>query len=64
VGEDPHTVLPLAGVTHMAAQEKAGENLLVLEADFLKRALGGGRAAGPHPPKTGRHPVTVLSRHA
>jgi dipeptidyl aminopeptidase/acylaminoacyl peptidase len=43
----PHTVLPLAGVTHMPAQEKVAENLLVLQADFLKRALGGGRAAGP-----------------
>ncbi|HTW04726.1 MAG TPA: prolyl oligopeptidase family serine peptidase [Streptosporangiaceae bacterium] len=36
----PHTVLPLAGTTHMALQENVAENLLVLEADFLKRALG------------------------
>jgi dipeptidyl-peptidase-4 len=35
----PHTVLPLAGVTHMAAQEKVAENMLLFEADFLKREL-------------------------
>jgi dipeptidyl-peptidase-4 len=36
----PHTVLPLRGVTHMAAQEEVAENLLLLQVDFLKRALG------------------------
>ncbi|MFG1948554.1 prolyl oligopeptidase family serine peptidase [Nonomuraea sp. NPDC048826] len=35
----PHTVLPLAGVSHMAAQEEVAENLLLLELDFLRRAL-------------------------
>jgi dipeptidyl-peptidase-4 len=36
----PHTVLPLSGVTHMAAQEEVAENLLLLQVDFLKSALG------------------------
>ena len=36
----PHTVLPLSGVTHMATQEDVAENLLLLQVDFLKRALG------------------------
>jgi dipeptidyl-peptidase 4 len=36
----PHTVLPLSGVTHMAAQEEVAENLLVLQVDFLRDALG------------------------
>jgi dipeptidyl-peptidase 4 len=36
----PHTVLPLAGVTHMALREDVAENLLILQVDFLKRALG------------------------
>ena len=35
----PHTVLPLTGVTHMAAQESVAENLLLLQLDFLRRAL-------------------------
>jgi dipeptidyl-peptidase 4 len=38
----PHTVLPLTGITHMAVQEDVAENLLVLQVDFLKSALGGG----------------------
>jgi dipeptidyl-peptidase-4 len=37
----PHTVLPLSGVTHMARQEEVAENLLLLQVDFLKNALGG-----------------------
>jgi dipeptidyl-peptidase-4 len=41
----PHTVLPLTGVTHMASQEEVAENLLLLELDFLRGALG----AGPGP---------------
>ena len=41
----PHTVLPLAGVSHMTPQEVIAENLLLIEADFLKRALAA--AAGP-----------------
>ncbi len=36
----PHSVLPLSGVTHMAAQEDVAENLLLLQVDFLRRALG------------------------
>jgi dipeptidyl-peptidase-4 len=36
----PHTVLPLTGVTHMASQEEVAENLLLLELDFLRGALG------------------------
>ncbi len=35
----PHQVLPLTGVTHMASQEDVAENLLVLQLDFLRRAL-------------------------
>jgi dipeptidyl-peptidase-4 len=35
----PHTVLPLSGVTHMAAQEEVAENLLLLQVDFLRAAL-------------------------
>jgi dipeptidyl-peptidase-4 len=38
----PHTVLPLSGITHMASQETVAENLLLLQLDFLRRALGGG----------------------
>jgi dipeptidyl-peptidase-4 len=36
----PHTVLPLSGVTHMARQEDVAENLLLLQVDFLRSALG------------------------
>jgi dipeptidyl-peptidase-4 len=36
----PHQVLPLTGVTHMASQEEVAENLLLLQVDFLRRALG------------------------
>jgi dipeptidyl-peptidase 4 len=36
----PHTVLPLSGVTHMASQEEVAENLLLLQVDFLRSALG------------------------
>ncbi|MCT9932637.1 S9 family peptidase [Planotetraspora sp. A-T 1434] len=36
----PHTVLPLSGVTHMTPQEVVAENLLLLQVDFLKKALG------------------------
>ncbi|NBM17516.1 S9 family peptidase, partial [Streptomyces sp. GC420] len=36
----PHEVLPLSGVTHMTPQEQVAENLLLLQADFLKRSLG------------------------
>jgi dipeptidyl-peptidase-4 len=36
----PHTVLPLSGVTHMTPQEQVAENLLLLQVDFLRNALG------------------------
>ena len=39
----PHTVLPMSGVTHMARQEEVAENLMLLQVDFLKSALGSGR---------------------
>jgi dipeptidyl-peptidase-4 len=35
-----HSVLPLSGVTHMATQEQIAENLLLLQVDFLRSALG------------------------
>ncbi|MDX2604533.1 prolyl oligopeptidase family serine peptidase [Streptomyces caniscabiei] len=35
----PHEVLPLSGVTHITPQEQVAENLLLLQVDFLKRAL-------------------------
>ncbi|MFG2076719.1 dipeptidyl-peptidase-4 [Nonomuraea maritima] len=36
----PHSVLPLSGVTHMTPQEVVAENLLLLQVEFLKKALG------------------------
>ncbi len=36
----PHTVLPVSGATHMAAQVVVAENLLRLQLEFLQRALG------------------------
>jgi len=36
----PHEVLPLSGVTHMASQEDVAENLLLLQVEFLRSALG------------------------
>ncbi len=41
----PHAVLPLSGVTHMASQETVAENLLLLQLDFLRRALDVGTGA-------------------
>ncbi|MPY32876.1 S9 family peptidase [Streptomyces adustus] len=35
----PHEVLPLSGVTHMTPQETVAENLLLLQVNFLRRAL-------------------------
>lgn len=35
-----HQVLPLTGVTHMTPQEVVAENLLVLQVEFLRSALG------------------------
>jgi len=36
----PHGVLPLSGIAHMASEETVAENLLLLQLDFLRRALG------------------------
>jgi dipeptidyl-peptidase-4 len=36
----PHTFLPLTGVTHMTPQEAVAENLLLLQVEFLRTALG------------------------
>ncbi|HVA60797.1 MAG TPA: prolyl oligopeptidase family serine peptidase [Mycobacteriales bacterium] len=36
----PHTVLPLSGITHMAADEIVAENLLRLQVRFLHQVLG------------------------
>ncbi|MFG2760768.1 prolyl oligopeptidase family serine peptidase [Streptomyces wuyuanensis] len=36
----PHELLPLTGVTHMTPQEQVAENVLLLQVEFLKRALG------------------------
>jgi dipeptidyl-peptidase 4 len=35
----PHTVLPLQDATHMTPQEEIAENILILQAEFLERAL-------------------------
>jgi dipeptidyl-peptidase 4 len=35
----PHDVLPLTGITHMAVRPAVAENLLLLQLDFLTRAL-------------------------
>ncbi len=35
----PHNVLPLSGVTHMASQAEVAENLLLVQADFLRHSL-------------------------
>jgi dipeptidyl-peptidase-4 len=42
----PHEVLPLSGITHMATQEDVAENLLLLQVDFLRRALNLGVEPG------------------
>jgi dipeptidyl-peptidase-4 len=39
----PHSVMPLSGVTHMTPQPAVAENLLLLQADFLRTALAGPR---------------------
>jgi dipeptidyl-peptidase 4 len=36
----PHSVLPLSGITHLASQEEVAENMLLLQVDFLRQALG------------------------
>jgi dipeptidyl-peptidase-4 len=39
-----HTVLPLTGATHMANDEAVAENLLHLEVEFIRHALGAPQA--------------------
>jgi dipeptidyl-peptidase-4 len=36
----PHQVLPLSGITHMTSQAAVAENMLLLQLDFLRGALG------------------------
>jgi fermentation-respiration switch protein FrsA (DUF1100 family) len=36
----PHSALPLSGITHMPVDEQVAENMLLLQLDFLRRALG------------------------
>jgi dipeptidyl-peptidase 4 len=36
----PHSVLPLSGITHITSQETVAENMLLLQVEFLKQALG------------------------
>jgi dipeptidyl-peptidase-4 len=43
----PHYVLPLSGVTHVAAREDIAENLLLSQVDFLRSALAAPAAAVP-----------------
>ena len=35
----PHTVIPLAGASHLVTQEGVIDNLLRLDLDFIKKAL-------------------------
>ena len=35
-----HRVLPLSGVTHMTPQPEVAENLLLVQLEFLREALG------------------------
>jgi dipeptidyl-peptidase-4 len=35
-----HAVLPLTGITHMTPQESVAENLLTVQVEFLRQALG------------------------
>ena len=57
-------MLPLSGVTHMAPQEEVAENLLLLQVDFLRQALGldgpAGQAATAHGKAAGVARVTHL----
>jgi len=53
----PHSVLPLPGVTHMTPQEEVAENLLIVQADFLRNAL---LAPAPPPRPSGVASLTGL----
>jgi dipeptidyl-peptidase 4 len=48
----PHSVLPLSGVTHMTPQEVVAENLLLLQVEFLRDALGVTATPGAPPAAT------------
>ena len=56
----PHSVLPLSGVTHMTPQEDVAENLLLLQVDFLREALGMDRPRTG--PRTRPSPGPMASR--
>jgi dipeptidyl-peptidase-4 len=45
----PHEYLPLTGTTHLANDEVVAENLLLLQVDFLRRALRLPTGASPRP---------------
>ena len=49
-----HIVLPLSGVTHMTPQEEVAENLLLLQVEFLREALGVGGAGRTSRPGVAR----------
>jgi dipeptidyl-peptidase-4 len=42
----PHAVIPLSGITHMTTEEAVAENLLLLQVEFFRRALGIDAPAG------------------
>ena len=35
-----HAMIPLSGITHRPIDERAAENMLNIEVEFLKRSLG------------------------
>jgi dipeptidyl-peptidase-4 len=35
-----HAMIPLSGITHRPIDERAAENMLKIEAEFLERSLG------------------------
>ena len=35
-----HSMIPLSGITHRPVDERAAENMLKIEVEFLQRALG------------------------
>ena len=35
-----HSLIPLSGITHRPVDERAAENMLKIEVEFLQRALG------------------------
>ncbi|GAA3360627.1 S9 family peptidase [Saccharopolyspora gregorii] len=43
----PHTMLSLPGVSHMPTDETTSENLLLIQVEFLRAALGGERRGQP-----------------